>query len=298
MRLGFRERPYDLFGVVGASALALVVIATTGPGPARSLLGLLLVLFVPGYSIAAAVFPKAGEMDLIERVALSFGISIATVPLLGLLLNGTPSGVSLEPVAVSLLLATLGMCGVAYWRRMQLPPKDRPGLLIDVGMPSWPHLAPVDKVLAIGAVLALIAAAGGIVYSVGVTPQPERYTEFYLLDANGGVSAYPTHLNTTEQAVVIVGVVNHEHQVTTYTVEPRLVTVQYVYNGTTKRYDVFDISSVTYPRIPLSLGDGGRWEHVYPFGIANPGDYQLRFFLYYLGEAEPHDQIQLAITVV
>ena len=43
----------------------------------RTILGLFLILFIPGYSLIAALFPKKGDLDGIERAALSFGLSIA-----------------------------------------------------------------------------------------------------------------------------------------------------------------------------------------------------------------------------
>jgi len=45
-----------------------------------------LVLFLPGYTLIATLFPRKDDLDGIERVALSFGLSIAITPLLGLAL--------------------------------------------------------------------------------------------------------------------------------------------------------------------------------------------------------------------
>jgi uncharacterized membrane protein len=49
-------------------------------------LGSVFVLFLPGYAWSF-VFFKKGEIDLIERIALSFGLSIALVPLVIFWLN-------------------------------------------------------------------------------------------------------------------------------------------------------------------------------------------------------------------
>ncbi|MDD3092343.1 MAG: DUF1616 domain-containing protein, partial [Methanoregulaceae archaeon] len=45
--------------------------------PVRVALALPMILFIPGYSLIAALFPSNREIDLIERIALSFGLSIA-----------------------------------------------------------------------------------------------------------------------------------------------------------------------------------------------------------------------------
>ena len=49
-------------------------------------IGSVFVLFLPGYAWSF-VFFKKGEIDLIERIALSFGLSIALVPLVVFWLN-------------------------------------------------------------------------------------------------------------------------------------------------------------------------------------------------------------------
>jgi len=54
----------------------------------RYLLGSLFVLFLPGYSFIKALFPTK-DIDNIERIALSIGMSLALVPIIGLLLTLT-----------------------------------------------------------------------------------------------------------------------------------------------------------------------------------------------------------------
>ena len=45
----------------------------------RAVTGSLLILFIPGYAVSWALFPK--KKDLIERIVLSIGLSIALIPL-------------------------------------------------------------------------------------------------------------------------------------------------------------------------------------------------------------------------
>ena len=89
-----RDFPKDLALVIllTLSCIPFVLIPPLNETPVRIVLGLLLVLFLPGYSLIAALFPGKGDLDGIERIALSFGLSIAVVPLLGLALNYTPFG--------------------------------------------------------------------------------------------------------------------------------------------------------------------------------------------------------------
>ena len=72
----------------------------------RYILGSIFVLLLPGYSLIKTLFPTR-EIDNIERTALSIGMSLALVPLVGLILNYTPWGISLTPVTLSLLSLTI-----------------------------------------------------------------------------------------------------------------------------------------------------------------------------------------------
>lgn len=89
----------------------------------RYILGLIFVLWLPGYSFIKALFPakppvKTGkkELDTIERVALSIGMSLALVPLTGLLLNYTPWGITLTPVTLALTVLTIIFSTIAIVR--------------------------------------------------------------------------------------------------------------------------------------------------------------------------------------
>ena len=82
-------------------------------------------LFLPGYSLIAALFPRKGDLDAIERIALSFRLSIAITPLLGLALNYTPFGIRLLPVLIVLSVFTISLAMGAYARRNRIQEEDR-----------------------------------------------------------------------------------------------------------------------------------------------------------------------------
>jgi len=82
---------------------------------ARYALGSIFVLLLPGYSFIKALFPKK-ELDNIERTALSVGMSLALVPIAGLLLNYTPWGIRATPVTLSLLALTVAFATAALLR--------------------------------------------------------------------------------------------------------------------------------------------------------------------------------------
>ena len=90
---------------------------------ARYLLGSIFVLFLPGYSLIKALFPTK-ELDNIERLALSIGMSLALVPITGLLLNYTPWGIRTTPVTLSLLALTTIFATAAIIREHEAKLKE------------------------------------------------------------------------------------------------------------------------------------------------------------------------------
>ena len=86
---------------ISLSVLVIVLVAPIILFPSnilRIILGIPFLLLFPGYALAAALSTKGRGMDAVERVALSFGLSIAVVPLIGLILKYTPWGIRLEAV--------------------------------------------------------------------------------------------------------------------------------------------------------------------------------------------------------
>jgi uncharacterized membrane protein len=101
--------------------LTLIVIYATSTLPQllvlRYVLGTLYVLYLPGFALVEALYPIEGDLKPLERLALSIGLSLAVVPLIGLVLNYTPWGIRLGPVIVSLALYTLGVSLIALARK-------------------------------------------------------------------------------------------------------------------------------------------------------------------------------------
>jgi len=119
--------PCDLALVIALTlaCILFVMVPPLNETPVRIILGLLLVLFLPGYSLIAALFPGKDDLDGIERIALSFGLSIAVVPLLGLALNYRPFGIRLVPILVVLSAFTVSLAVIAGVRMQGLPEGER-----------------------------------------------------------------------------------------------------------------------------------------------------------------------------
>lgn len=92
----------------------------------RSVLGTIFVLYLPGYTFIKALSPSevpiktsSGTLDTIERVALSLGMGLALTPIVGLILNYTPWGITLTPITLSLLASTVVFATAAILREHQ-----------------------------------------------------------------------------------------------------------------------------------------------------------------------------------
>ena len=83
----------------------------------RYVFGGLLVLFLPGFALIQLLYAKKKELDDLTRVALSIGLSLALVPLVGLVLNYTPFGIRLVPIALSLAALTIVLLLFAVRRK-------------------------------------------------------------------------------------------------------------------------------------------------------------------------------------
>lgn len=88
--------------------------------PVRYVLGTIYVLFLPGYSLVEALYPFEEDLSPLERMALSIGLSLATVPLIGLVLNYTPWGIRLLPIAISISVFTITTLIIALSRKFNL----------------------------------------------------------------------------------------------------------------------------------------------------------------------------------
>jgi uncharacterized membrane protein len=115
-----------------ASALATTIAVFTIPEDAypavyiRYILGSIFVLWLPGYTFIKALFPTQGpvktsseNLDALVRIALSAGMSLALVPIVGLFLNYTPWGIRLAPITLSLLALTIVFSTAAVIREYQ-----------------------------------------------------------------------------------------------------------------------------------------------------------------------------------
>ncbi|RZN35147.1 MAG: DUF1616 domain-containing protein [Methanophagales archaeon ANME-1-THS] len=304
--------PEDLALVILLTVLCIpfVLIPPLNETPVRIILGLPLVLFLPGYSLIALLFPRRADLDVLERIALGFGLSIALVPLLGLALNYTPFGIRLSPILAVLTLVTVSFALGAVVRRRMIPEAERfevsfaaafEQLRASFSAEGVPHrrerlpkpkrfildFSPfvqdlkkkfkrtgpqIDRILSVILISAIVVAIAMVIYVLVTPKQGEQFTEFYILGPGGMASDYPTNLKIGEVGEVIIGVVNHEYAPVAYHLEVKL-------GGEVIRAE----------RIELEHNE--TWERPFTFSAERAGaDQKLEFLLFKGGLEETEER--------
>jgi len=107
-----------LIGVFLTVLITLIIPSTLITYIVRVIVASLFIVFFPGYVLMELIFPRR-EVSLIERFALSIGLSIAIVPLIGFILNYTVK-IELVQSVVSLAIFTILMSIFALIRKYKL----------------------------------------------------------------------------------------------------------------------------------------------------------------------------------
>ncbi len=249
--------------------LLIVAIIFFPSNTLRIILGLPFVLFFPGYALVTALFPRREGMDSIQRVALSFGMSIAVVPLIGLILNYTPWGIRLESILWSIASFIFIMSAIAWFRRKRLVEKERFGVEFHLALPGWGG-GTWDKALSIILVVAILGVLGTLGYVIATPKVGERFTEFYILGQEGKVTKYPSELKVGEEGRVIIGIINRESEPVSYRVEVRIGGIENNEVG------------------PAALENNEKWEGEVSFTPEVAGEKQkVEFLLFKNREVEP-----------
>ncbi|HEV2728227.1 MAG TPA: DUF1616 domain-containing protein, partial [Solirubrobacterales bacterium] len=184
------------------AAVVSAVLAIVLPVPVLSLIAAApLVFFLPGYAIVCAVFArKTPALDPPRLLVLSFGLSLAVLALLPLLLDLLPGGISMGWWAVSLCLVVLAAARAAALSRRR--PARRA-----FRRPRLSFAKPDGALVALG-LLAGIAAVV-LIFIPFSAKDAIGYSELWIQPRD---SAEPT---------VLVGVASREQEGERFTLEMR-----------------------------------------------------------------------------
>lgn len=263
----------DLALVLLLATLLLIFALALPDGHAlRIVFGLPFLLFLPGYSLVSALWVKQSELEPLERVGFSLGLSLALVPLVGLGLNYTSWGITLVSVVLSLYFLIIVLVGITWVRRSQLNMDERFSLKQDFILSRMDSMTAADKIMVLLAIIVVIIGAGIMVY-ITMNPPSESYTELYILDENRTTENYPSILRVNQSSSIIITVVSHEGQDTEYDLVVLLES---------------DTDNITVAQYEFSLDNGAQWERFFNFNVSESGTYRLNIQLYKENDTSPY----------
>lgn len=265
---------------LGALVCANLAVLLPAGNPLRVGIALAVLFVLPGYALTTAAFPARRPWDEpssgtrsplesakrgrrraaltgVERAALSFGLSVALLPLFGLALQVAVGGFYLSTSVALLTGFVLLALAVGVIRRARTPEDVRyvplRGLWRD-GRRSFRGAG--GKKVALDVVLALtvIVSMSTLGYALVAPQEGSHFTEAYLLaqqdDGQFASKNYPTTFEVGEGQPLMLAVENHEGESVQYTVVVELQ--QRSEDGnTTKRAEL--------DRFTERVSDGETW---------------------------------------
>ena len=271
-----RKYPLDLLIIIFLSIIGVICAIALPDGNAlRIILGIPLLLLFPGYALVSLLWPENNKdgkgIGSLERIALSIGLSIAIIAILGLLLSYT-FGLTLISIITSNLLVLFLLSIIAYYRRSLLPISNR--YCLDLTNQYLPFSSASEKIIAVIIVGAIVISSGVVTYMLVNPSSNINYSEFYILDINGTTDNYPINISVNDTATVLIGIVSHENSLVNYTVVSGIgnnTEIEYINNWD----NITIISNNTNTARNISLNQGSMFEESFTFRFTSPGTYRV-----------------------
>jgi uncharacterized membrane protein len=274
--------------LVGATTLILLITlgeAITFLRPLRVVLGLAYVLFVPGYCLTTALFPRMNDLENVERLGLSLGFSVASVSILALVLDWLHVGLHPWSIVLGEFAMTGFFMAVTSRKRSQLPVDE-----IYIPRISWPLPRAVLSVSNRRLYYFLMPALVISVLAVWVFLTPisgQSVSEFYILGPDGLIADYPYQMELNNEVRVNVGIINREKGEVNYHFE-----VWVTDSLNPERRERVLQSNI------FSLRPGEKYEHPVSWHMPWAGDDQkVELLLFYNNDSKPSRQLKMWINV-
>jgi uncharacterized membrane protein len=250
-------------------------------------LGLVYVLYIPGYLIQAALFPGRDDLDGVERAGLSLGLSVAWVPVMALILDSLPWGIRLWPIAGGQGATILFFMAIAAWRRSRLPAGEACAPELHPRPRAWwGEQSITEKQLYLLSATALLLTGLAAAWIFLVPSEADFMTEFYMLGKGGLAEDFPRTAQVGEELQVTLGVRNLERGLASYRIEAYVV-------------DPWQEQRVLVAeQEPLKLGVEEVYERPLTWAMPVQGDdQQVEFLLFIDGQVEPYRRLVLWLDV-
>jgi len=227
----------ELLVINVCSLVLILIISFADIEGLRIALGLPFLLFFPGYTLIATLFPRKGDIGVAERTILSITLSVVVTPAVAFVLNFVWV-IELYPILVSLSLFIAVMSAAAWYRRRGVAQEDRLSVAIDLPLNGGGRHQALDRVVSVVLAVVFLGVIATVSYVVANPKEGEQFTGFYIL----GAESQPTELAVGDEAIVALGITNHEQETMSYIVE---VTIG---------------GSLLKTTNPIELGSGQKWE--------------------------------------
>ena len=263
---------FDLPLVTLGCLLAVAMAVLELPVLLRLPVGIAATLVLPGYSVSMALFPP-GELDAVERSALTFSLSLGVIVLVAPFLNLNPGGFTAASIVGAVSAITLLATAVAWWRRRGRPAAGPLPGFASLDRPRWRGAGGRAAGVVVGAVVVLIVA----LLALGIAA-PSRMTEFFVLGPDGTAEGLPARVASGSPTTITVGISNHDGSA-----QPYRIVVEFGL----KRLAATD---------PISVGPGNTWTGMVDFTVPTPGDDQeIKIQLFKGSDEQPYRSLRLVV---
>lgn len=311
----------DLMAVLAYAGVAAFAIRGGVEGLARVALVVPFVVFVPGYALVAAVYPRRSDPTAVphfddetqppgryavggvERFALSVVVSVAVVPMVAAVANFTPWGITLFPVLAGVCIATAVFTLAAAVARLLATPEERfaisPWSLGRIGTvlfgPRRDDGTTVRalNVLLVVSMLLVVASAG---YAATQEPKTDQFTELYLVSDDGGKKGSPPSydgtLNRGQSQSYTVAIENREGERTRYTVVIQLQRIETTDSGVRVK------SADRLGAFEKTVGNRETYNHTHEVTPTTSGENLRIAYLLYKGDPPKNPTAENAYRVL
>jgi uncharacterized membrane protein len=204
----------ELLVINVCSLVLILIISFTDIEGLRIAFGLPFLLFFPGYTLIATLFPRKGDIGAAERTILSITLSVVVTPAVAFVLNFVWV-IELYPILVSLTLFIAVMSAAAWYRRRGVAEEDRLGVALNLPLNGNGRHNALDRVVSVFLVVVFLGVIATVGYVVANPKEGEQFTGFYIL----GAESQPAELAVGDEAIVALGITNHEQETMSYLVE-------------------------------------------------------------------------------
>ncbi len=214
-----RSINWALVVTVAYVLLALLIKRLPGVDLAVSGLAMLLSIFGSGFALATLLFDGLDELDMVERLALGAGLSMAVGGILGFWLARSEN-LTLDALLLAHTIFS-GICAVLVtvlrWREKRLLRWQDVRRAVAEAAQS---LQGRGALLSLGLTAALVVVTGlgawAMVSNLRVAGADPPLTEFFLLDADGQIENFPEVAQAGEPISLQYGISNREGEPAVY----------------------------------------------------------------------------------